>query len=249
MEKGTPLLELTGITKNFGGISVLTDLALRISDKEIVGILGPNGAGKSTLFNVIAGVLRPSAGEIIFKGRDISRMRAWDRCKLGIARTYQIPKPFAHMSVFENVLVASVHGGGLPVAVARPRARMALERTGLLDHHALLAGSLKLLDLKRLELARALASGPEILLLDEIAGGLTQAECNELVALIRAINAEGTTIVWVEHVMEALRSACSRLIVLHNGNIVADGVPEAVLAGEAVREVYLGKQAGAVCHG
>jgi branched-chain amino acid transport system ATP-binding protein len=244
MAQDAPLLELTGVTKSFGGLSVLSDLTFKIGENEVVGILGPNGAGKSTLFNIIAGVLKPTAGMILFHGQDIGRQRAWERCKRGIARTYQIPKPFAHMTVFENVLVATVHGAGLSVAEGRRKASDALERTGLTAHVGYPAGSLRLLDLKRLELARALASDPEILLLDEIAGGLTDRECDELVALVRAINEDGKTIVWVEHVMEALRNACSRLVVLHGGTLVADGHPEAVLAGDEVRSVYLGERAG-----
>ncbi len=235
-----PLLEIAGLSRHFGGLKVIHALDLAVARTEILGILGPNGAGKSTLFNLIAGVLAPSGGAIRYEGRDVTHLRAWDRCRAGIGRTYQIPKPFAHMSVFENVLVAAVHGGGAGIRQARLEAAGVLERTGLSAQHARPAGSLTLLDLKRLELARALAVKPRLLLLDEIAGGLTEAECGTLLDIIVQVHAGGTGIVWIEHVIQALRRACTRLAVLHGGAILADGLPDAVLADPRVKHVYLG---------
>lgn len=241
MTPGMPVLRLSAISKSFGGLNVLSDLNLDVGENEVLGILGPNGAGKSTLFNVVAGVLGATSGRILYRDRDITPLSAWNRCRAGIARTYQIPKPFSHMSVFENVLVASVHGGGARVSEGRKRARDVLERTGLAHLSGELAGRLRLLDLKRLELARALASGPELLLLDEIAGGLTESECNVLVDLILSIKAEGKTVVWIEHVMDALRRGCSRLAVIYGGSVMAEGPPAHVLALDQVKAVYLGE--------
>jgi branched-chain amino acid transport system ATP-binding protein len=185
-------------------------------------------------------VLPPSAGRIRFEGRDITGMTRWSRCRIGIGRTYQVPKPFAHMTVFENVLVAAVHGARLPLPRARQQAAAVLGRTSLghrADHPA---GQLTLLDLKQLELARALAVRPRLLLLDEIAGGLTEAETETLLATIRAVHADGITIVWIEHVVQALRRLVTRLAVLSGGGFVAVGAPDDVLARALVKEVYLG---------
>jgi branched-chain amino acid transport system ATP-binding protein len=234
------MLELDGLSRRFDGLKVIDGLDLTVAEGDVLGILGPNGAGKSTLFNLIGGVLPVDAGRIYYRGRDITQMRAWDRCRIGIARTYQMPKPFAHMSTFENVLVAAVHGGSLPIARAKPEVEAVLELTGLTHRSALPAGRLSLLDLKRLELAKALAQGPRLLLLDEIAGGLTEAECDMLVAIVRAAHAKGTTVVWIEHVIQALRRIATRLAVLYGGAILADGRPDAVLADDRVKAVYLG---------
>jgi branched-chain amino acid transport system ATP-binding protein len=238
-----PMLELIGLSRRFGGLSVIDGLDFRIGEGEIVGIIGPNGAGKTTLFNVIAGVLPPSAGHLVYAGRDITRVRVWDRCRLGIGRTYQIPKPFAKMSVFENVLASAVHGGGLSVRRAQGQAEAVLAETGLLHRAALDAGRLSLLDLKRLELAKALAQTPRLLLLDEIAGGLTSGECDVLLEIVRAVHARGTTIIWIEHVIQALRRIATRMAVLYGGSIIADDRPEIVLNDEQVRAVYLGEVA------
>jgi len=235
-----PILSLAGVSRRFGGLRVIEALNLTVRPGEILGVLGPNGAGKSTLFNLIAGVLPPNEGAIRFMGRDVTTMTVWSRRRLGVGRTYQAPKPFPHMSVFENVLVAATHGGGHTIPAGRRDAMAALELTGLVAHAARPAGALSLLNLKRLELAKAVASKPKLLLLDEIAGGLTDAECDDLLAILSAIHAEGATIVWVEHVIHALKRIASRLAVLHFGAIICEGAPETVLADERVREVYLG---------
>lgn len=236
-----PLLELVGVSRRFGGLGVLDGLDLSVRAGEIVGIIGPNGAGKTTLFNVVAGVLPPSGGKVVYAGKDISGMAVWHRCRQGIGRTYQIPKPFSKMSVFENVLAAAVHGGGQSVHRARERAETVLRQTGLMHRAGLDAERLSLLDLKRLELAKALGQHPRLLLLDEIAGGLTSGECEVLLDIVRAVHAEGTTVVWIEHVIQALRSIATRIAVLYGGGFIADGPPDAVLADERVRSVYLGE--------
>jgi branched-chain amino acid transport system ATP-binding protein len=234
------MLELNGLSIRFGGLRVIDGLNLTVQRGEILGVLGPNGAGKSTLFNLVAGPLAPDSGAVMLHGRDITAVKVWNRRRLGIGRTYQIPKPFTHMSVFENVLVAAVHGGGTPIHQARREAAEILDMTGLAGRSALMAGQLSLLDLKRLELAKALAGNPDLLLLDEIAGGLTEAECDGLLELLSDIHCRGTTIVWVEHVLHALRRIATRLAVLFSGSIIVEGAPEAILADERVKEVYLG---------
>jgi branched-chain amino acid transport system ATP-binding protein len=234
------LLILDGVSRRFGGLRVIDAIDLAVAEGEVLGILGPNGAGKSTLLNLIGGVLAPNAGRILYNDCDITRMRVWHRSRIGIGRTYQIPRPFAHMTVFENLLVAAVHGGRMSIARAKQEVAAALALAELEHRSALPAGRLSLLDLKRLELAKALALGPRLLLLDEIAGGLTEAECDGLLAIVRQVHAKGTTVIWIEHVIHALRRIATRLAVLSSGAILAEGAPDAVLADGRVKAVYLG---------
>ncbi len=234
------MLELASVSRAFGGLRVIDKVDFRLEPGEIVGILGPNGAGKTTLFNMIAGVLPPSGGRIVFENRDVTAMKAWDRCRLGIGRTYQIPKPFTHMSTFENVMVAAIHGGRSSMAQAKAEAGAILARTGLARHALTPAGQLALLDTKQLELAKALAVKPRLLLLDEIAGGLTEAECDVLLGTIADVYKSGVTIVWIEHVIHALRRLVTRLAVLSGGGFIAVGAPQEVLADQRVKEAYLG---------
>jgi len=234
------MLELASLSRAFGGLRVIDEVDFSLEPGEIVGILGPNGAGKTTLFNMIAGVLPPSGGRIVFETRDVTAMKAWDRCRLGIGRTYQIPKPFTHMSTFENVMVAAIHGGRSSMAQAKAEAEAILARVGLARHALTPAGQLALLDTKQLELAKALAVKPRLLLLDEIAGGLTEAECDVLLGTIADAHASGITIVWIEHVIHALRRLVTRLAVLSGGGFIAMGAPQDVLADQRVKEAYLG---------
>lgn len=238
----TPLLVLDQVTKSFGKVVVADGLSLAIGDGEAVGMVGPNGAGKTSLFGLISGDLAPSSGEIRFDGRAVTRLDAAARCRLGIGRTYQVPRPFSGMSVFENVLVAAAQGGKLRGRASHLRALGVLERTGLLAEGNTPAGRLGLLQRKRLELARALASGPRLLLLDEVAGGLTDAEVAELVVIVAAVRAEGVGVLWIEHVVRALTSAVDRLICLASGKFIGDGPPREVLASPEVREVFLGTE-------
>jgi branched-chain amino acid transport system ATP-binding protein len=232
------LLELAGVTKRFGAVVAADNVDLAVAEGEALGIIGANGAGKSSLFNLVTGVLTADSGTVRLDGRDITRDPVRARCQAGIGRSFQIPRPFESLSVFENLLVAAQFGSREPGSVAH--CAEVLERTGLAVKANTVAGKLTLLDRKRLELARAMATKPRLLLLDEIAGGLTEAECHELVALIRALNAEGTTIVWIEHVVHALFSVVSRLIVLEFGRKIAEGEPRAVMALPEVRRSYLG---------
>jgi branched-chain amino acid transport system ATP-binding protein len=234
------VLEVEGLSCSFGGLKVIDNLDFVVNAGDLLGLIGPNGAGKTTLFNLIAGVVPPAGGVIRYRGRAITRLNAWDRCRLGIGRTYQIPKPFPHMTVFENVLVAAVHGAGVSIRHGRQRSETVLRLTGMAVHHAQAAGQLSLLDLKRLELCRALALGPQLLVLDVIASGLTDPECDALLGIIWRIHSEGTAIVWVEHVIHALRRLCTRLAVLHGGSFIASGDPQQILADERVKSVYLG---------
>jgi branched-chain amino acid transport system ATP-binding protein len=234
------VIRLDGVSKSFGALKVIDNLSLALEEGEALGIIGPNGAGKTTLLNLVAGDLVPSSGRILFGTRDITRLPAYARCRLGIGRTYQIPHPFAGMTVFENVLVAAAFARARPERACNALCVEILDRAGLLSKANQLSGRLTLLERKRLELARALAGEPKILLLDEIAGGLTESECGALVATIKALHRGGLSIVWIEHVMHALLAAVERLVVLDFGQQIAAGEPRAVIADRAVQEVYLG---------
>jgi branched-chain amino acid transport system ATP-binding protein len=245
VETSAKLLDLTGLSRSFGAI-VVADETLSIREGEAVGVIGPNGAGKTSLFNLISGDLSPSGGAIRLDGQDVTRLSARRRAHLGLARTYQIPHPFAGLTVFENLLVGAIHAHGASTQDAHRICGRVLDMTGLSDKANRLAGALTLLDRKRLELARALATQPRLLLLDEIAGGLTEAECNSLVGLIQDIHRAGTTIIWIEHIVHALVSVAQRLIVLNFGAVVADGAPREVMKLPKVRQIYLGSVADPV---
>jgi branched-chain amino acid transport system ATP-binding protein len=234
------MLELKSVSKAFGMIVVASDIDLSLARGEALGIIGPNGAGKSTLFNLITGMLRPDRGRILLEGRDITGLPPEQRCRAGLGRSFQIPLPFEHLSVFENLSVAALFGGGMSQAEAVQVCGETLALTGLEAKANLRAGSLSLLDRKRLELARALATRPRILLLDEIAGGLTDAECHILIETIRSIHARGISIIWIEHVVHALLAVVSRLVVLDFGRIVAQGVPSEVMRSSEVQTIYMG---------
>ena len=237
------LLSLSSLSKKYGALVVTDAISLDVTGGEIVGILGPNGAGKTTLFNLIAGTVRPDHGQVHFDGEDISRLGASERCKRGISRSFQVPHPFNGMSVFENVLVGATFGREPHDPAARTLA--VLEQTGMKRKANQLAGGLTLLDRKRLEMARALAANPKLLLLDEIAGGLTESECASLLAAIKDVHASGVTIVWIEHVVHALLSVAQRLVVINFGRLIADGRPHDVMASREVKSVYLGEDAHA----
>ncbi|MEM8852054.1 MAG: ABC transporter ATP-binding protein [Pseudomonadota bacterium] len=234
------LLSLTGVSKRFGALVVADDLTFSVEEGEALGVIGPNGAGKTTMFNLVSGALKANAGTVMFRGRDVTVVPADVRCRLGIGRTFQVPHPFEGMTVFENALVGAFFGGGTGADDPEETAFAALSLAGLDARANQLAGALPLLERKRLELARALASSPKLLLLDEIAGGLTEAECGALIASIKAIRASGISIVWIEHVVHALMAVVDRLIVLDQGRLVAEGAPRAVMESALVREIYMG---------
>jgi branched-chain amino acid transport system ATP-binding protein len=234
------MLELKGISKAFGAIVVANDIDLTLSRGEALGVIGPNGAGKSTLFNLITGMLRPDRGRIILEGDDITRMKPEARCRAGLGRSFQIPLPFTYLTVFENLSVAALFGARVSEAEAVQLCGDILALTGLESKANALAGSLPLLDRKRLELARALATRPRILLLDEIAGGLTDGECHLLVETIREIRKGGVAIIWIEHVVHALLAVVDRLIALDFGKIAMQGAPAEVMRSKEVQAIYMG---------
>jgi branched-chain amino acid transport system ATP-binding protein len=235
-----PMLEVKDVSKSFGSLKVTDGVSFDVPEGQALGIIGPNGAGKSTLFNLITGNLMPDAGRVHFDGRDVTRVPAMRRCLDGVGRSFQIPQPFQKLTVFENLLVAATHGRGASEAEVVEACADVLERTGLIRKANAVAGSLTLLERKRLELARAMATGPKLLLLDEIAGGLTDGECQSLVQTIRDIHAEGVTIIWIEHVLHALNSVVERLLVLDFGKVIAIGAPGEIMESREVREIYLG---------
>ncbi len=237
------LLSLENLNKRYGALVVTDAVNLTVEKGEIVGILGPNGAGKTTLFNLVAGTVRPDAGRVNFKSQDVSAHGAAARCKLGISRSFQVPHPFNGMTVFENILVGAAFGRAADDPESH--ALKVMELTGMNAKANHLASSITLLERKRLELARALATEPELLLLDEIAGGLTDRECQSLLSAIRDVHASGVTIVWIEHVVHALLSVAQRLVVLNFGKLIADGKPEDVMNSKDVKSVYLGEDAHA----
>ncbi|NOD93173.1 ATP-binding cassette domain-containing protein [Ruegeria sp. HKCCD4884] len=234
-----PILELKGVSKRYGALTVTDDVSFSLEEGATLGIIGPNGAGKSTLFNLIGGTHRVNEGTVFFQGQDVTKTGAAERCHAGIARSFQIPHPFVGMTVFENLLVADAFGTTERHA-REDRCRDILDQTGLLPKANRPAGSLTLLERKRLELARALATDPKLLLLDEIAGGLTEGECKALVETIKAIRDSGVSIIWIEHVVHALTAVVERLIVIDYGKIIADGEPTEVMALPVVKEIYLG---------
>jgi branched-chain amino acid transport system ATP-binding protein len=236
-------LQLEGLHKSYGALKVTDDLSFSLEFGRTLGVIGPNGAGKSTLFNLITGVVQPDAGRILFDGQDITRRPATQRARIGICRSYQVPQPFNNMSVFENLLVGASFAAGMAEREARTHCAQILEQTGLLERANEPAGQLRLLDRKRLEMARALAAKPRLLLLDEIAGGLTDDECQELLQLIRSIHAQGVAIIWIEHVVHVLTAFVDRLLVLNFGAKLADGMPDAVMADAEVQRVYMGLEA------
>ncbi|MBC7681714.1 MAG: ABC transporter ATP-binding protein [Ferruginibacter sp.] len=237
----TALLSIEGVSKSFGSLQVTRNISFDLHPGEALGVLGPNGAGKTTVFNLITGDVMVDAGVVRFKGQDITRLPPHRRCHAGIGRSYQVALPFVGMTVFENLLVGAMFGAGRSSdREANQRCGEILERTGLLSKANRLAGTLTLLDRKRLELARALATEPEVLLLDEIAGGLTEHEALELVALVNSIRAQGVSIIWIEHVVHALMAVATRLLVVNCGEVLAEGPPLEVINHPEVRRVYMG---------
>ncbi|MDJ1008462.1 MAG: ABC transporter ATP-binding protein [Paracoccaceae bacterium] len=234
------VLSLKNVSKSFGSLKVTDDVSFDVPRGEALGIIGPNGAGKSTLFNLVTGNLTPDAGRIEFDGRDVTRMPAMRRCLDGVGRSFQIPQPFEKLTVFENLLVAATHGRAASEAEVLEPCTEVLERTGLLPKSNTAAGALSLLERKRLELARAMATGPKLLLLDEIAGGLTDAECQSLIQTIRDLHSGGVTIIWIEHVLHALTSVVERLLVLDFGRVIGIGEPGSIMESREVKEIYLG---------
>src|SRR5262249_15182614 len=221
----TAILALEGVSKRFGAVVVADRIALAVAEGEALGVPGPNGAGKTTLFGIAAGTVAPDGGRVVFRGRDVTRLTPARRCRMGMARSFQVPQPFTGMTVFENLLVAASFGGAGCGREAAGRCVAVVGPCRLADQAHRPARAVTLLDRKRLELARALATGPRLLLLDEVAGGLTEPECAALVGLVKAVRATGVSIIWIEHVVHALLATVDRLVVLHGGRFIADGEP------------------------
>jgi branched-chain amino acid transport system ATP-binding protein len=239
------LLRLETLCKAFGAVKVADSQSFEVQEREALGIIGPNGAGKTSLFNLITGTLSPDAGSVFFAGQNVTGWSAARRSHAGIARSFQVPQPFVGMTVFENAMVAVTQSAGLNGQEAEQFSLRVLEQTGLLAKANTLAGGLTLLERKRLELTRALCAKPKLLLLDEIAGGLTEGECRTLVQTIKGIHASGVTIIWIEHVVHALLAVVGRLIVIDFGKKIAEGEPQAIMNSTEVREIYLGIEADA----
>lgn len=235
------VLEVEGLSKRFGRLTVADGLSFSVEEGQTVGIVGPNGAGKSTLFAMLSGELRPDAGTVRFADVDLHHLSAGRRARLGIGRTFQVPRPFEGLTVFENLLVCAQEGAGARGSAARASALEILEATGLLDDANLPAARLTLLQRKRLELARAWATDPRLILLDEVAGGLTDPEVDELIGVVRQLTDRGIAVLWIEHVVRALTETVSHLMCLAGGHFVAQGSPRDVLADPQVRRLYLGE--------
>jgi branched-chain amino acid transport system ATP-binding protein len=236
----SPLLELENVSKAFAAVRVADAVDLRVDTGEVVGVVGPNGAGKTSLMNLIAGTLPVDTGRIALDGVDVTRMPPHSRCRAGIARTHQIPQPFEGLTVLENVLVAILFGALDAPTDPYAKGVALLERADLWEKANQPAATLTLLERKRLELARALATGPRLLLLDEIGGGLVEAEIDLLVATIESLRGEGLTIVWIEHIVHALLSVVDRLVAMDFGRVLKDGPPTEVMASPEVQAVYMG---------
>lgn len=236
------LLTVKNVSKSFGKVTAVHDLSFEVNQGAILGIIGPNGAGKTTLFNLIAGEIKPDCGKITFNGTDVTLTQTYRRCRMGIARTYQIPRPFANMTVFENVLVGAVYGRSDGGRRSRERCQAVLKRTGLFSKKDMLTESLPLLDRKKLELTKALATNPTLLLIDEVAGGLTESEVEEMLETIHSLRKDGMTILWVEHIMMAMKRGPDSLLVMNFGEKLVYGNPEEVLQSEEVHKIYLGNE-------
>jgi len=237
---GAAVLAAVDIRKRFGALAVLDGVTLSLMKGEAVGVVGPNGAGKTTLLNVLSGALTPDSGTVDFGSRNITHLGAAERCKLGIARTHQVPRPFVGMSVFENVLVGATAGGKRRGSEAYDLCLQVLDQTALTHLANRRAESLGLLQRKRLELARALAVEPSVLLLDEIGGGLTDAETSALVETVAGLRDRGIAVLWIEHIVHLLMQVVGRLVCMDAGRIIAEGAPGAVVAQAAVIDAYLG---------
>jgi branched-chain amino acid transport system ATP-binding protein len=235
------LLVVKDLSRSFGNVAAVSNLSFEVHKGEILGVMGPNGAGKTTVFNLLTGVTKPDSGSIIFNGQDITRLSPPKRCRAGIGRTYQIPRPFVKMTVLENLMVPAVHGGGLSEKEAKIKSDEILELIGMTSVRNQFAGTLSLLDRKRLELGRALASQPSLVLIDEVAGGLTESEVELLLTIVKEIQRQGITIIWIEHIM-MMSEGADRMLCIAEGKNVQCGIPSEVMGSKEVMECYLGEE-------
>jgi branched-chain amino acid transport system ATP-binding protein len=236
----TPILSIDRVNKHFGGLVAIQDLSFNVQAGEVMGLMGPNGAGKTTLLNIISGEYRLDSGRVEFKGHDITGLPPHKICHLGIARTFQIPQPFVNLTALQNIAVAAIYGRGLSQSAAEQEAAKILNVVGLLEKKEMKAGDLEEISLKRLELARVLATNPTLLLIDELAGGLTEKEIPRVLDLLKEINEMGISIILIEHVMKVMMKAVDRIIVMDEGMKIAEGTPNQVMENKKVIEAYFG---------
>ena len=234
------ILSFKNVNAGYGRVQILNDLSFEVKKGEVYGVIGPNGCGKTTMFNALIGLIIPTQGEIMFNGKNVTKMKASARCQLGIGRTYQVPRPFEGMSVYENCLVAAVHGAGHSEKEGRKVALDALKLTELYDKREVRAGELTLLDRKRMEIARALGTEPKLLLLDEVAAGLTEAEVQDVMKMVANLKAAGYSIIWIEHVIQTMVESTDTLMCMAQGHNLIVGNPREVMNSKLVEEVYLG---------
>jgi branched-chain amino acid transport system ATP-binding protein len=238
----TNILEVKSLSKSFGRLTAVNDLSFSLAQGEILGMMGPNGAGKTTVFNLLTGTFMPDNGHVTFMGEDVTKLSPSKRCRKGIGRTYQIPQPFNKLTVYENLLVGAVHGGGFSEKNARERIDEILNIVGLYSKKNQLAGGLPLLNRKALELGRAMATDPQMILLDEVAGGLTEAETENILQIVQEINKRGVSIIWIEHILMTMSRGVDRLLVITQGSYLTSGLPEEVMNSNDVMVSYLGEE-------
>ena len=241
MSDVVPILALHGVTKRFGGLTAVADVSLTVPVGDLLGIIGPNGAGKTTLFNVISGYYRPDSGRVVFSGHDVSGLAPHAICRLGLTRTFQLVKPFGNLSVTDNVMIGALTR--IPsIRAARVEARRVVETCGLTAHADAHARTLPIGLRKRLEVARALATRPRLLLLDEVMAGLNPTELGAMIELIQRLHADGLTLIVIEHIMAAMMRLARRIVVLHHGVTIAEGPPAAIAQDRRVVDAYLGEE-------
>jgi len=235
-----PILRIDNVTKKFGGLVAVDDVSFSLAPGQILGLMGPNGAGKTTLVNLICGFYKPDSGMIKFNGRDITTLPAHKVSHSGLARTYQIPQPFGELTVLQNIIVAAMYGKGMNMSAAEQMAPEILERTDLVDKRDIIAKEMPTIALKRLEVARALAVDPKVLLVDEAAAGLNESELPRMLEILENIRQSGVSLILIEHVMKVMREAVDTILVIDEGSAIAEGTPEEVMKNQKVIECYLG---------